>query len=171
MCKGYHFSSVALWNCVQLSATLWTAAHQVSLSITNSQTLLKLMFIELVIPSNISSSVVPFTSHLQSFPASGSFPTSQFLSIVLGRRSCESTQMTHPRRLWGGRGTSKPIKPDSAWKLRVTRRKGEWWREEVYSIWKPREGSRLMGGASLVHCNGSPGYRFIKLCWRAERLS
>ena len=82
-----------------LFATPWTAAHQVSLSITNSQTLLKLMFIELVIPSNISSSVVPFTSHLQSFPASGSFPMSQFLSIVLGRRSCESTQMTHPRRL------------------------------------------------------------------------
>ena len=30
----------------------WTAAHQASLSITNSWSLLKLMFIELVIPSN-----------------------------------------------------------------------------------------------------------------------
>ena len=34
------------------SATPWTAARQVSLSITNSQSLLKLMSIELVMPSN-----------------------------------------------------------------------------------------------------------------------
>ena len=83
------FSSVQLLSRVQLFAIPWTAARQVSLSITNSRTLLKLMFIELVIPSNISSSVVPFSSHLQSFPASGSFPMSQFLSKELGRRSCE----------------------------------------------------------------------------------
>ena len=34
------------------SQTPWTAAHQASLSITNSQSLLKLMSIELVMPSN-----------------------------------------------------------------------------------------------------------------------
>ena len=34
------------------SATPWTAAHQASLSITNSQSLLELMSIELVMPSN-----------------------------------------------------------------------------------------------------------------------
>ena len=37
---------------VQLFATLWTAAHQASLSITNSQSLLKLMSIESVMLSN-----------------------------------------------------------------------------------------------------------------------
>ena len=37
---------------VQLSAIPWTAACQASLSITNSWSLLKLMFIELVMPSN-----------------------------------------------------------------------------------------------------------------------
>ena len=37
---------------VQLFATPWTAAHQASLSITNSQSLLKLMSIESVMPSN-----------------------------------------------------------------------------------------------------------------------
>ena len=37
---------------VQLFATLWTAAHQASLSITNSQSLLKLMSIESVMPTN-----------------------------------------------------------------------------------------------------------------------
>ena len=37
---------------VRLFATPWTAAHQATLSITNSQSLLKLMSIESVIPSN-----------------------------------------------------------------------------------------------------------------------
>ena len=37
---------------VWLFVTPWTAAHQASLSITNSQSLLKLMSIELVMPSN-----------------------------------------------------------------------------------------------------------------------
>ena len=58
------------------SVTPRTAAHQASLSITNSRTLLKLMSIESVIHPTISSSVVPF-SHLQSFPASRSFQMSQ----------------------------------------------------------------------------------------------
>ena len=46
------FSSVQLLSCVQLFVTLWTAARQASLSITNSWSFLKLMFIELVMPSN-----------------------------------------------------------------------------------------------------------------------
>ena len=46
------FSSVQSLSRVRLFVTLWTAACQPSLSITNSQSLLKLMFIELVMPSN-----------------------------------------------------------------------------------------------------------------------
>ena len=46
------FSSVQSLSCVQLFVTLWTAARQSSLSITNSQSLLKLMSIESVMPSN-----------------------------------------------------------------------------------------------------------------------
>ena len=46
------FSSVQLLSHVRLFAAPWTAAHQVSLSFTNSQNLLKLMSIESVIPSN-----------------------------------------------------------------------------------------------------------------------
>ena len=45
-------SSVQSLSHVQLFATPWTAAHPTSLSITNSQSLLKLMSIELVMPSN-----------------------------------------------------------------------------------------------------------------------
>ena len=48
----FKVQSVQTLSCVRLFATPWTAAHQASLSITNSQSLLKLMFIESVIPSN-----------------------------------------------------------------------------------------------------------------------
>ena len=44
--------SVQLLSHAQIFATPWTAAHQTSLSITNSQSLLKLMSIKSVIPSN-----------------------------------------------------------------------------------------------------------------------
>ena len=46
------FSSVPLLSHVWLFATPWTAAHQASLSITNSQGLPRLMSIESVMPSN-----------------------------------------------------------------------------------------------------------------------
>ena len=46
------FSSVQLLSHIQLSATPWTAAHQDSLSITNSQSPPKSMSIESVMPSN-----------------------------------------------------------------------------------------------------------------------
>ena len=45
-------ASVQLSSRVQLFATPWTAAHQASLSIISSQNLLRLMSIELVMPSN-----------------------------------------------------------------------------------------------------------------------
>ena len=70
------FSSVAQ-SCLTPVAP-WTAACQASRSITNSYTLLKLMSIESVMSSNNPSSAIPFYSHLQSFPALGSFQMSQF---------------------------------------------------------------------------------------------
>ena len=52
-----------------------------SLSITNSRSLLKLLSIKSVMPSNhLILSVIPLSSRLQSFPASGSFPMSQFFT-------------------------------------------------------------------------------------------
>ena len=67
---------IQLLSPVRFFVTPWTAAHQASLSFTISQSWLKLMSIESVMPSTISSSV-PFSSCLQSFPASGSFPVGQ----------------------------------------------------------------------------------------------
>ena len=65
---------------VQLFVTPWTAAHQASLSFTVSQSLLKLMCIASLCHPTILSSVTPFSSCPQSFPASGSFPMSQFFA-------------------------------------------------------------------------------------------
>ena len=70
-------ASVQLFSHVWLFVTPWTAARQASLSITNSQSLLKLMSIEWWCHPTILSSVVPFSSCLKSFPASRSFPVSQ----------------------------------------------------------------------------------------------
>ena len=81
-CTHFHsFSSVQLLSHVLLFATPWIAAHQASLSIINSWNLLTLMSIVLVMPSPaISSSVIPFSSLLQSFPASGAFQMSQLFA-------------------------------------------------------------------------------------------
>ena len=54
----------------------WTAAHQASLSFTIFWSLLKLLSIELMMPSNHLILWYPFFSCPQSFPASGSFPMS-----------------------------------------------------------------------------------------------
>ena len=62
---------------VQLFVTPWTEAHQASLSINNSQSLLKFMSIEPVMSSNHLILCRPLSSCLQSFPASGSFQMTQ----------------------------------------------------------------------------------------------
>ena len=70
-------------SCVWLFAIPWNASCQASLSITNSRSLLKLMSIEYGhwwCHPTISSSVIPFSSCLQSFPALGSFQMSQFFA-------------------------------------------------------------------------------------------
>ena len=53
--KGHPNSLVHLLSRVQLFVTPWTAARQATLSITNSQSLLKLTSIESVMPTNLSS--------------------------------------------------------------------------------------------------------------------
>ena len=63
-------SSIQLLSRVQLFVTPWTAERQASLSIINFWSLLKLIFIVSVMPSN---HVIPFSSRLQSFPAQGLF--------------------------------------------------------------------------------------------------
>ena len=66
--RHMNINSVQSLSRVRLSATPWTAARQASLSITNSQSLLKLMSVESVMPSD---HLILFSSRLQSCPASG----------------------------------------------------------------------------------------------------
>ena len=74
------FSSVQSLSRVGLFATPWNAACQASLSITNSQSLVNSCLLSSWCHPTISSSVVPFSSCLHFFPASGSFPMSQFFT-------------------------------------------------------------------------------------------
>ena len=73
-------SSVQSLSHVQLFATPWTAACQASLSFTISQSLLKLMSIEMVMPSNYLIFCRPLLLLPQSFPALGSIQMSQFFT-------------------------------------------------------------------------------------------
>jgi len=67
------FSSIQSLSRVRLFATPWIAVCQAFLSITNSWNLLKLMSIELVMPSSSRILCRPCSSCPQSLPASGSF--------------------------------------------------------------------------------------------------
>ena len=75
----------------QYFVTPQTAALQTSLSFTISWSLLKLMSIELLSHPTISSSVTHFSSGLQSFPASGSFPMSPLFAS--GGQSIETSAL------------------------------------------------------------------------------
>ena len=72
-------SSVQSLSRIRFFATPWTAARQTSLSPTPEACLNSYPVSQWCHPA-ISSSVVPFSSCLQSFPASGSFPMSQFFA-------------------------------------------------------------------------------------------
>ena len=76
MCYSIQFSRSVVLD----SATSWTIACQASLSITNSWSLLKFTSIESVMASNHLILCPSFSSCLQSFPASGSFPMNQFFT-------------------------------------------------------------------------------------------
>ena len=94
------FRSVQSLSHVWLFVTPWTVAKQASLSSTKTPSLLKLMSIESVMPSNYLISVIPFSSRLQSFPASGSFPMSQFFAS--GGQSIGASASVSPSNAYSG---------------------------------------------------------------------
>ena len=75
------FSSDQSLGHVQLFVTLWTAACKPSLSITNSQSLLKLMSIESVMPSNHLILCRPLPLLPSIFPSIGVFSNESALHI------------------------------------------------------------------------------------------
>ena len=74
-------SSVQLLSHVRLFSTPWTAACQTSLSITNSWSLLKLMFIESVMPSNHFILCCPLLLPPSIFPSVRVFSNESVLHI------------------------------------------------------------------------------------------
>ena len=76
------FNSVQSLSHIQLFVIPWTAAHQVSLSITKSQNLLKLTSIETVMPSNYLILCHPLLLLPSNFPSIRVFP-------------CESVPVSH----------------------------------------------------------------------------
>ena len=81
MWYSVQFSSVQLLSRVWLFATPWTAAYQASLSITNSWSLLKLMSIESVMPSNHLILCRPLLLLPSIFPSIRVFSTDSVLHI------------------------------------------------------------------------------------------
>ena len=75
------FSSVQLFSLVLLFVTPWTIACKASLSITNSQSLLKLMSIELVMPSSHFILCGPLLLVLSIFPSIRVFSNESILCI------------------------------------------------------------------------------------------
>ena len=73
-------SSVQPLSHVQLFAAPWTVAHQATLSTTNSRSLLKLMSIKSVMLSNHLILHLPLLLLSSIFPASVTFPMSQFFT-------------------------------------------------------------------------------------------
>ena len=78
---SYQFQSAQSLSSVQLFATPWTAACQVSLSITNSQSLLKLMSIKSVMPSNHLILCCPLLFLPSIFPSSRVFSNESAIHI------------------------------------------------------------------------------------------
>ena len=74
------FSSVQLLSRVWLFVTPWIAAHQASLSFTNSRVYSNSCPLSWWCHPTISSSVIPFSSRLRSSLTSGSFPVSQLFA-------------------------------------------------------------------------------------------
>ena len=74
-------SSVQSFSCVRLFANLWTAAHQASLSITSSWSLLTLMSIKSVMPSNHFILCHPFLLRPSIFPSIRVFSNESVLRI------------------------------------------------------------------------------------------
>ena len=83
-------------SCLTLCDPMDCAAHQASPSFTISWSLVKLMSVELVMPSNHLILCHPFSSCPQSFPASRSFPVSQLFFAAGGQSIGVSASVSVP---------------------------------------------------------------------------
>ena len=93
------FSSVQSLSHVQLFATPWTAELQASLSITNSQSLLKLIFTGSVMPYNHLILCLPLLLRPSIFPSIGVFSNESILRIRWPKYSSFSSTSVLPMNI------------------------------------------------------------------------
>ena len=127
------FSLVHLLSHLRLFATLWTAARQASLSITNFRSLLKLMSVELVMPSNHLILCRPLLLLSSIFPSIRVFSGEPVLHIKWPKYWSFSFNISPPNEysglisLWDGMVGSLCSPRDSqarGWCTRMTQRDG-----------------------------------------------
>ena len=99
--KVWSVSSVQFLSCVQLFVTPWTAPHQASLSITNSQSLFKLMSTESVMPSNHLIFCHPLLLQPSIFPSIRVFSNESVLHIRWPKY-CSFSFSTSPSNEYSG---------------------------------------------------------------------
>ena len=97
----FQFSSIQSLSRVRLFVTPWTAARQASLSITNSQSLLKLMSIESVISSNQLILCCPLLLLPSRFPSIRVFSNESVLRIRWPKYWSFSFSISHPNEYSG----------------------------------------------------------------------
>ena len=154
------FSSVQSLSHVWLFVTPWTAAHQASLSITNSWSLLKLISIESVMPSNHLIICHLLSSCLQSFPASGSFPVSQFFASGSQSIGALASASVLPMNIqgWFPLGLTGLISLLFKGLLRVFSSIALW-KHQFFSLYGP--------AVTSVHDSWkNHGFDYIDLCWQ-----
>ena len=122
-----HFSSVQSLSHVQLFATPWTAARRASLSIINSQSLLKLISIESVMPSNRLILCHPLLLSPSIFPRIRVFCNESVLHI-------------------GGQVLEFQLQHQSFWWIFRTDFLWDWL---VWSLCNPRDSSRVFSNTTV----------------------
>ena len=137
--------TIVWFSCLVMSSSAapWTTAHQASLSITNSQSWLKLMSLSWWCHPTISSSVVPFFC-LQSFPASGLFSMSRLFTSGGHSIGASASASVLPMNIqgWFPLGLTGLISLLSKWLSRVF---------SITTIWKHQFfGVSLLYGPTLT---------------------
>ena len=133
---------------VWLFATPWSAAHQASLSIANSPSLLKFMSIKLVMPSNHLILCHPLLLLPSIFPASGSFPMSQLFTSGGQRIGVSALASVLPMNIQGwfplgltsvisllSNGLSRVFSSTTIWKHQFFSAQSSLWSNSHMTIW------------------------------------
>ena len=150
--EGIQRSPTFLWGVVEslshiwFFVTTWTAACQASLSFYISQSLLKLMSIVSMRPSNHLILCLPYSSCSQSFPESGSFPVSQLFTSA--GQSIEASASVLPVNIQGwfslgvtgliflqSKGLSRVFSSTTVWSHQFFSAQSSLWSNSCIHIW------------------------------------